>query len=234
MLGSMSDLGPISPELALVDPELAERARQRLPGPGQQHAVDDSSAPAVLEQREAPRPPLPGRGPRRRRALLLGACTLAVGAIAGWFVGDKHAHVPRPMLEAQAFPPTTASNGGVTAGEAPLRAPRRAREQPPPRTPARIVWAANVIGVAAHIGHPAVITLVWQKPAESNHVVVVRTLGARRRGVVVYHGSATSYRDVEARPCTAYRYTIVNYDRRGHRSSGVPTTIVTDGCGARQ
>jgi hypothetical protein len=47
---------------------------------------------------------------------------------------------------------------------------------------------------------------------------------------VVFRGGATSFRDISPRPCTAYRYTIVNYDRRGHRSTGVPTSVVTGGC----
>jgi hypothetical protein len=48
--------------------------------------------------------------------------------------------------------------------------------------------------------------------------------------VVVYRGRATSYRDMSPQPCTAYRYTIVNYDRSGHHSTGVPTSVVTEGC----
>jgi hypothetical protein len=95
------------------------------------------------------------------------------------------------------------------------------------------VWAPNVVGVAARTGHPAV-TLVWQKPAGSAHVDVLRQPAPRPNRDVVYSGQATRYRDLEARPCTVYRYTIVNYDRRGHRSTGVPTSIVTDGCGPQQ
>jgi hypothetical protein len=61
-------------------------------------------------------------------------------------------------------------------------------------------------------------------------VVVLRRLGDQGRSAVVFHGRATSFRDVSPRRCTAYRYTIVNYDRRGHRSTGVPTSVVTEGC----
>ena len=61
-------------------------------------------------------------------------------------------------------------------------------------------------------------------------MVVLRSLAARTRSVVVYEGRASNYRDTSPRPCTAYRYTIVNYDRNGHRSTGVPTSVVTDGC----
>jgi hypothetical protein len=47
---------------------------------------------------------------------------------------------------------------------------------------------------------------------------------------MMFRGRATRYRDRSARPCTIYRYTIVNYDRRGHRSTGVPSSVLTDGC----
>ena len=66
-------------------------------------------------------------------------------------------------------------------------------------------------------------------PEDSDHVVVFRALG-HERGVVVFRGVRRSYRDVSARRCSAYRYTIVNYDPNGHRSTGVPTTVVTQGC----
>jgi hypothetical protein len=74
------------------------------------------------------------------------------------------------------------------------------------------------------------VTLVWQKPINSSRVVVLRALGMHKRGAVVYRGRGASYRDISARPCTAYRYTIVNFDPRGHRSTGVPTSVVTSGC----
>jgi hypothetical protein len=77
------------------------------------------------------------------------------------------------------------------------------------------------------------VRLVWQRPADSRRVVVLRA-SVGRRNIVLYRGRATSYRDGSTRPCTAYRYTIVNYNRRGHRSTGVPTTVVTEGCGTRQ
>jgi hypothetical protein len=72
------------------------------------------------------------------------------------------------------------------------------------------------------------VKLVWHRPSTSGHVVVLRTIG--RRSTVVFRGRATSYRDVVPHPCTAYRYTIVNYDRRGHPSTGVPTSVVSSGC----
>jgi len=166
-------------------------------------------------------------------------------------VGDRRADVPRPTLQANVAPLAPPAGGGVSgsSGQAPLQrlstgAPKAAGtagEQGAPKAAgtageqgaASVVWAPNVVGVAAQIGHPAV-TLVWQTPAGSAHVDVLRRPAPRRNGAVVYSGRATRYRDLAARPCTAYRYTIVNYDRRGHRSTGVPTSIVPDGCGPQQ
>lgn len=168
---------------------------------------------------------------------MLVACAFALGGIIGGFVGDRRANVPRPTLQADAALPTAPARGGGASGQAPLqrlsigapKAKATARE----RRAASVVWAPNVVGVAARIGHPAV-TLVWQKPAGSAHVDVLRQPAPRPNRDVVYSGQATRYRDLKARPCTVYRYTIVNYDRRGHRSTGVPTSIVTDGCGPQQ
>jgi hypothetical protein len=86
-----------------------------------------------------------------------------------------------------------------------------------------------VLGVEARVDNSGV-TLSWQRPARSSQVVVVRRRGAQGHGGVVFQGRVASYRDSEDRPCTAYRYTIVNYDRRGRRSTGVPTTVLTGGC----
>jgi len=150
--------------------------------------------------------------------------------------------VPRPTLEPQAAGSPVPSGGGGSVGVGPALAPKGLPKQTATgaagvlsaraQRTAPLSWAANVIGVSARIGHRAV-TLVWQRPARSAHVVVLRTRGVGSRGAVVYRGSATSYRDLTARPCTAYRYTIVNYDRGGRRSTGVPTSIVTD-CGSHE
>ena len=95
--------------------------------------------------------------------------------------------------------------------------------------PPHRAWAANVLGVAAQVAGPGV-KLVWQRPTLSGHVVVLRARGDQGRATVVFRGRAAGFRDLSPRPCTAYRYTIVNYDRHGHRSTGVPTSVVTAGC----
>jgi hypothetical protein len=85
---SASELGPVSPELALVDPELARAARERLPDPRRPIAVAEPAVaepavvePAVVEHLPSSVEPAPELAPPRRRRRL-GLLASAAGIIA--------------------------------------------------------------------------------------------------------------------------------------------------------
>jgi hypothetical protein len=153
----------------------------------------------------------------------------AAGAVSGSLLGNHQTGSPATTLGIHAAAPTTReSTTGRPALRPPAARPARQAASAPLRRQrrrhARVVWASNVLGVEATVSRRGV-ALQWQRPADSARVVVLRKRGAS--SAVVYRGRATSYRDSPPRSCTGYRYTIVNYDRRGHRSTGVPTSVVT-------
>src|SRR4051794_31020432 len=91
------ELGPISPELVLVDPVLAERARRALPDPPDTTCLRPRAAPAALAPAEPPAPtvPPPVETPpvvietRRRRAAPLLAIGFVFGAFFGGLIGSR-------------------------------------------------------------------------------------------------------------------------------------------------
>jgi hypothetical protein len=235
------ELGPISPELALVDHVLAERARALLPEPREQSMPRPTSIPVTTPSApistEAARP----RPRRWRRTAALAALVFVAGAASGGLLARKDGPASRVRLELQGgtrTPLTDAGQPNVTqrgsADERTQASPQQLDDRPAPteakrRAAVRRTWAPNVLGVTAGVDSKGV-KLVWERPHGSDHVVVLRALSSRRKSVVVFRGRATTYRDVSARPCSEYRYTIVNYDRLRHPSTGVPTSVVTQGC----
>jgi hypothetical protein len=239
-----ADLDPISPELALIDPDLARQARELLPEPREWPTPRATSAPqpAVDEPRPAP-PPEPELEPARRRrwawTLVVAALIFAAGAGSGRIVAPRPAASPGATLEVRAAPPamlrqpqrlaldrrTTHSRKKVSPGRRPHRRASASRLH---RRYGRVVWASNVLGVVTRLS-PQGVVLFWRRPAGSARVVVLRS-GDRRRSRVVYRGRGTHYEDSTIRSCMTYRYTLVSYDRRGHRSTGVSSSVVTPGC----
>jgi hypothetical protein len=242
-----TDLGPISPELALVDHVLAERARMLLPEPQEwpRPGRRVAEAPRTPPRRpEVAPPPVARRRSRWRRTVALAVLVFTAGAASGGLLGRREEVSPRVPFQAQAnistitvatdsehSPIGMESDGRSKAPRAQRRGHRSASSATTRgrRGVAPATWAANVLGVTVRIDGRGV-RLVWQRPTDSNHVVVVRRLVSGRRSIVVFRSRASSFRDISARPCAAYRYTIINYDRGGHRSTGVPTSVVTQGC----
>src|SRR5262249_26026299 len=139
----------------------------------------------------------------------------------GTFLGNHQHGSPTTQFEVRAVAPAR-----TTTTHAALRPPAASAPVRQRRRHARGAWASNGIGVQAAVKRGSVAP-VWVRPAGSAGVVVLRRRSGASRSLVVYRGRGTSYRDAVPRACTGYRYMIVNYDRRGHRSTGVPTSVVT-------
>ena len=244
------DLGPISPELALVDPELARRARELLPEPREQprapRPLPKAAAPEPEPQRESGQPPEVRRRRRWPQTITLAIVIFVAGAASGTLLGNHQTGSTATTLEVRAAGPSTTQttvkrpvlrppnvSPARTAAKRPVlrrsKAPRAktiAPVAPQRRRQARGDWATNVLGVEARVGRNGVV-LLWLRPANSARVLVLRRQDAKAGATVVYRGRAARFHDSSARPCTGYLYTIVNVDRRGHHSTGVPTAVTT-------
>jgi hypothetical protein len=145
--------------------------------------------------------------------------------------GVRQTSVAEPRAASPTTPPKSSAHRALSRPNRVPRGDHRSQLTPAEqkqRRPVPATWVANVLGVTAEVDSGGV-RLVWQRPAESDHVAVLRAFPGRERPAVVFRGRAGAYRDASVRRCTVYRYSIVNYVD-GHRSTGVPTSVVTTGC----
>ena len=143
---------PISPELVLVDPELAARARALLPDPRPFTAPDpepeyDPEANRVVlpdvEPAAEPIPPPPRRRSRKRRAAAYALALVVLAAVAG--------AIAFVALSRSGSDSTAPSAGNAPGGIVPVRRPPPVAQPPAPTThPRSFVWAP-VHGAASYL-----------------------------------------------------------------------------------
>jgi hypothetical protein len=144
---------PISPELALVDPELARAARALLPGHPPAAAISSPPAPRVRPAPVSPETdtfeepaPRPARRRRRRAAQVgLAGLVLAGGALAGWLLADRTESqtgeaVTPTTRPATTSPPTSEPTGrtATTAARQTASTPATSASAPTRKTPAAV------------------------------------------------------------------------------------------------
>lgn len=252
----------ISPELALIDPALAEKARAGLPDPGEFFSARLPAAQAATT--EAHRlPDVEPQPRRRRRTRTLGRVLVAsIFLLAGFSIGRMTATQPPGFIIEQVVGGDSASQSlqQRSAAKAAASAPSRTTARPRVRTRATRRSAAsgvagarhgrgaktaskrsprkaaavrtprrsrNVLGVIVSLS-PRSVTIRWRAPTSSRHVIVLRRKRGASKDLVVYRGTRPWLQDASLQPGT-YTYVIVNYDRGGRASSGVPTVVEVAG-----
>jgi hypothetical protein len=158
---------------------------------------------------------------------VVAALVFAAGAASGTIVAPRPAPSPGATLEVRAAAPATLRPPKQHSIDRGMTHRRQEVSHAVRRSP-RVVWASNVLGVVTRMSHTRVV-LSWYRPAGSARVVVLRSRG-RGGSRIVYRGRGARYEDRSVRSCTNYRYTLVSYDRSGHRSTGVSSSVITAGC----
>ncbi len=130
---------PISPELVLVDPELARLARERLPEPGLARRDVPRATPlarsTAVSERSLPAPPVETEAPPRRRPTLWGALALAcLAAIATAVALGSLRDRPGPVLSGSDETPAAGSRSDVRRAPAEVsQRPAEVSQRPPDR-----------------------------------------------------------------------------------------------------
>jgi hypothetical protein len=217
---------PISPELVLVSPALAERARAELPPvvlyePARLRKVVSEARP----QRHSPAPVRSARA-RLWRYAAAAAAVLIAGVAAGSYAttNRRPAGTSEPR-SALAIPRHPDAGSRTALSRIQLGAPRRVTTPSVAGRsliPATHLPVPTVLGVMTTAGD-GFVRLQWQRPRGVARVAVFRIDGRRR--LRRYEGRRNSFLDRSVRNGSTYRYVLLSYDRAGRSSSGVITVI---------
>jgi hypothetical protein len=210
---------PISPELVLVWPELAERVRASLP---RIQLYEDT---LLLRRAATGTAAVRARSSQPERLFLTVVVAAAAAVVASLLLQERSQGSHDALLVPA---PATSSVERRTA--APVARPETLRAARPRTSPAsddRVRKPARrpvpvVLGVIATAGD-GYVRLQWQRPPGVERVAVLR--GNRRRTVEQYRGGRQTFVEKGLRNGVQYRYVLVSYDRWGRSSEGVITVI---------
>jgi hypothetical protein len=164
-----TELEPLSPELALIDPELAERARQALriaaevPERGPQALRIAAARPRIPPLEHANAGPAP-RPARRHATLMRAAAALAVPSIIlnVALLRDRAPVVNAPRTAHSVWGVAAASKSIVDTALRPSTAPKRRRAASRAAQPARTIAAPKVLRWKKLAGGRMYDVVIWR------------------------------------------------------------------------